>query len=145
MTVVSVPLEEDVTVTELSVTTGNVRAGITPVPGFGVSHAIHFVASGLFWTRQVSQSHVLDAVLNLSSKTNVPAVGTAALEATHWLELIVCFVLSTVDTFAPSHVTHLPSVVLFCRHGSYVSECQNEDACLGVSLPAEKLLIAGLV
>jgi len=56
--VVSVLLEEDVTVTELSVTTGHVRAGITPVPGFGVSHAIHFVASGLFWTRHVSQSHV---------------------------------------------------------------------------------------
>lgn len=96
----SVLLEEDVAVTELSVTTGNVRAGVTPVPGFGVSQAIHFVASGLFWTRQVSQSHVLGAVLNLSSKPNVPAAGTAALEVTHWLELIVCFVLSAVDTLA---------------------------------------------
>lgn len=138
-------LEVDVTVTELSVTIGIVRAGITPVPGFGVSHAMHFVASGLFWTRQVSQSHVLGAGLNLSSKPSVPAVGTVALEETHGLTLIVCFVLSTVDTLAASHVTHLPSVVLFCRDGSCVSDCQNEDACLEASLPAEKLLIAGLV
>lgn len=145
MTVVSVLLEEDVTATELSVTAGNVRAGMTPVPGFGVSQAIHFVASGLFWTRQVSQSHALGDGLNLSSKLNVPAAGTAALEVTHWLEVIISFVLSTAETSAASDVTHLPSTVLFCRDSSYVSDCPNEDACSEVSLPAEKLLIAGLV
>ena len=100
VTVVSVLLEEEVTVTELSVVTGNARVGITPIPGFGVSHATHFVASGLFWTRQVSQSHVPGAALNLSPKPSIPTGGAAALVEPLGLELVVCFVLSAVDTLA---------------------------------------------
>lgn len=37
---------------------GRVRVGFTPVPGFAVSQATHLTTSGLFRTRQVSQSQV---------------------------------------------------------------------------------------
>lgn len=45
-------------VEEVSEAGGRVRAGFTPVPGFAVSHATHLTTSGLFCTRQVSQSQV---------------------------------------------------------------------------------------
>lgn len=67
--VVTVQLEEEAAmVTALSEATGNVKTRLTPVPGFGVSQATHFIASGLFCTKQVSQSQVPTAGLNLSPK-----------------------------------------------------------------------------
>lgn len=47
-----------------SETTGRVSNGFTPVPGLAVSQATHFTASGLFWTKHVSQSHVPAGVAN---------------------------------------------------------------------------------
>lgn len=46
------------TVEDVSKAGGRVRVGFTPVPGFAVSQATHLTTSGLFCTRQVSQSHV---------------------------------------------------------------------------------------
>ena len=45
------------------------------IPGLGVSHAMHFVASGLLFTMHVSHSHVPAAGLNLSPKPGPVGLG----------------------------------------------------------------------
>lgn len=53
---------------------GRVREGLRPVPGLAVSQATHFTASGLFRTRQVSQSQVPAGLENIVPKPVVVVV-----------------------------------------------------------------------
>lgn len=85
--------DEAVVVTALSETTVNVRGRFTPVPGLGVSQATHFIASGLFRTKQVSQSQDPIAGLNLSPKP-VPEAERAALTLLLGVPVPVCLALS---------------------------------------------------
>lgn len=57
---------------------GSVNDDLSPVPGFAVSHATHFTASGLFCTRHVSQSQVPDGLEN--NAPNPVAVDDAVVE-----------------------------------------------------------------
>lgn len=92
--VVTVELKDvAATVTELSEDTGSVRTRFTPVPGFGVSQATHLIASGLFCTKQVSQSQVPTAVLNLSPKP-VPDAEGAGLQFLLDVPIPVCLAVS---------------------------------------------------
>lgn len=95
--VLTVQLEEEA-VTGLSEVTVNVRTRFTPVPGLGVSQATHFTASGLFCTKQVSQSQVPTAGLNLSPKP-VPDV-EAGLSLLLGVPTPACLAVSFGDSFA---------------------------------------------
>lgn len=95
--VLTVQLEEEA-VTGLSEVTANVRTRFTPVPGLGVSQATHFTASGLFCTKQVSQSQVPTAGLNLSPKP-VPDV-EAGLSLLLGVPIPACLAVSFGDSFA---------------------------------------------
>lgn len=53
---------------------GRVSEGLSPVPGLAVSQATHFTASGLFRTRQVSQSQVPAGLENIVPKPAVVVV-----------------------------------------------------------------------
>lgn len=53
---------------------GRVSEGLSPVPGLAVSQATHFTASGLFITRQVSQSQVPAGLENMVPKPVVVVV-----------------------------------------------------------------------
>lgn len=97
--VVTVQLEDEAaTVTALSEATGNVRTRLTPVPGFGVSQATHFIASGLFRTKQVSQSQVPIAGLNLSPKP-VPDAERVGLTLLLGVPIPVCLAVSLSGNF----------------------------------------------
>lgn len=92
--VVTVQLEDEMAmVIALSEATGNVRTRLTPVPGFGVSQATHFIASGLFCTKHVSQSQVPTAGLNLSPKP-VPDAEIVGLPLLLGVPIPVCLALS---------------------------------------------------
>lgn len=91
--------DEAVTVTALSGAAVKVRVRLTPVPGFGVSQATHFIASGLFCTKHVSQSQVPTAGLNLSPKP-VPDAGRVALLLLLGVPISVCLTLSLGGDFA---------------------------------------------
>lgn len=96
----TVQLEDDAAMaTELSETTVNVSTRFTPVPGFGVSQATHFIASGLFCTKQVSQSQVPIAGLNLSPKP-VPDAERVALPLLVGVPIPVCLAVSFDGNFA---------------------------------------------
>lgn len=90
--------EEAAVVTALSEAAGNVRTRLTPVPGFGVSQATHFIASGLFCTKQVSQSQVPTAGLNLSPKP-VPDAGRVDLSLLLGVPIPVCLAVSFGGNF----------------------------------------------
>lgn len=145
--VVTVQLEEEAaTVTALSEATGNVRTRLTPVPGFGVSQATHFIASGLFCTKQVSQSQVPTAGLNLSPKPAVPGVERVTLPLLLGVPAAVCLAESLGSNFVAWQATHLLSVTLFWSR--QVSHCHDDPAFKPSPNPVpleEKLLIAGLV
>ena len=99
--VVTVQLEDGAAaVTALSEVTGNVRTRLIPVPGFGVSQATHFIASGLFCTKQVSQSQVPTAGLNLSPKP-VPGAGRVVLPLLLGVPIPVCLAVSLGGNFVP--------------------------------------------
>lgn len=132
-------------VTALSGAVGSVRTRFTPVPGFGVSQATHFIASGLFCTRQVSQSQVPAAGLNLSPNP-VPEEGRADLSLLLGVPIPVCFAVSLGGSFAAWQAVHLLSVSLFWSR--QVSHCHDGPAFKLSPNPMpleEKLLIAGLV
>lgn len=94
----TVQLEDDAAmVPALSETTVNVSTRFTPVPGFGVSQATHFIASGLFCTKQVSQSQVPG--LNLSPKP-VADAERVALPLLVGVPLPVCLAVSLDGNFA---------------------------------------------
>lgn len=57
---------------------GRVREDLSPVPGFAVSQATHFTASGLFCTKHVSQSQV---PMGLENKGPNPVEGDEAAPA----------------------------------------------------------------
>lgn len=57
---------------------GRVRDDLSPVPGFAVSQATHFTASGLFCTKHVSQSQV---PMGLENKGPNPVEGDEAVPA----------------------------------------------------------------
>lgn len=84
--------------TALAAATGSVRTRFTPVPGFGVSQATHFIASGLFCTKQVSQSQVPTAGLNLSPKP-VPDVERVDLSLLLGAPIPVCLAVSFAGNF----------------------------------------------
>jgi hypothetical protein len=139
-----VTVVEEEAVTGLSEATVNVRARFTPVPGLGVSQATHFTASGLFCTKQVSQSQVPIAGLNLSPKP-VPDV-EAGLSLLLGVPVPVCLAVSFRGSFAAWQAIHLLSVTLFWRR--HVSHCHDDPAfkLSPYSIPLEeKVLIAGLV
>lgn len=137
--------DEAVTVTALSEDTGSVRTRLTPIPGFGVSQATHFIASGLFCTKQVSQSQVPTAGLNLSPKP-VPEVQRVGLPLLVGVSIPVCLAVSLGGNFDASWATHLLSVTSFWRR--QLSPCHDDPDFKLSSSPIpleEKLLIAGLV
>lgn len=117
-----VTVVEEEAVTGLSEATVNVRARFTPVPGLGVSQATHFTASGLFCTKQVSQSQVPIAGLNLSPKP-VPDV-EAGLSLLLGVPVPVCLAVSFRGSFAAWQAIHLLSVTLFWRR--HVSHCHDD-------------------
>lgn len=96
---VTVQLEDEAAiVTALSEATGNVMTRLTPVPGFGVSQATHFITSGLFCTKQVSQSQVPTAALNLSPKP-VPDAERVGLPLLLGVPIPVCLAVSLGGDF----------------------------------------------
>lgn len=95
---------------------GRVNEGLSPVPGLAVSQATHFTASGLFRTRQVSQSHVpgglgtsvpkpvvvVEFMLLLATATEVAGEGLLSIESD---EVLGCGAIQQ---------THFVSDSLFC-------------------------------
>lgn len=125
---------------EASESAGRVRPGFTPVPGLAVSQATHLSASGLFCTRQVSQSHVPAGGANrAASPVLLPAVETAG------------GLLSSLDKNDEEEeeeeeesvwglevwqATHLVSPAEFCKR--HVSQVQEPAAGLNLSPKPER-------
>lgn len=93
-----------------------------PLPGLVFMQATHFVASALFCTKQVSQSHAPSGFLNLSNPAKPVETGGAGLDSALTAEKakgIVSEVLSPVPGLAVSQATHFTASDLFLtRHVS---------------------------
>lgn len=111
------------------------RAAFAPVPGLGVSQAIHFVDSGLFCTKQVSQSQVPAAFLNRSpNPCTLVKVVVFLTEVLGVCEVIESFKSPVGSSFGMLQDAHLLSDALLSP--KHLLQYQIPKACLLNSLRA---------